>query len=167
MEYKIKHLDQSRAIQVENHAYHMHDKPLSSVLNWIKKDEYASLHFDNKSYRIALVKMDLDNKTVKLRVNGRVMDFQIADPMDQLLTNLGFDKLMTKSVSEVKSPMPGLVLKVLCEAGQTVTKGEPLLVLEAMKMENVIKSPVDATIKSIEVTEKSAIDKNAVMIRFV
>lgn len=166
MEFKIKHQQEEVKIKAEKGEYSINDNSVSSLFKWIKKDEYAVLHYKNQSFKIALVKLDSENKQVKLRVNGQLMDFQISDPMDQLLKNLGMDKLLNKTVSEIKSPMPGLVLTIMCEPGQSVRKGDPLLVLEAMKMENVIKSPVDATIKSIEVAEKTAIEKNTVMIKF-
>ena len=62
--------------------------------------------------------------------------------------------------------MPGLVLNVLVNIGQTVQKDEPLLVLEAMKMENVIKSPVDGEIESISIKSGDKVDKNQVLIKF-
>lgn len=55
--------------------------------------------------------------------------------------------------------MPGLVLKLIAEVGQEIKLGEPLLILEAMKMENVIKSPGDGTVKAIHVTKGLAVEK--------
>ena len=49
----------------------------------------------------------------------------------------------------LESPMPGVVTRVMVAAGDTVSKGQPLLALEAMKMEHVIRAPRDGTIKSI------------------
>jgi biotin carboxyl carrier protein len=62
--------------------------------------------------------------------------------------------------------MPGMVLSVSVAEGQQVQKGDPLLVLEAMKMENVIKSPGEGTVKSIAVKAGAAVEKNALLIRF-
>jgi len=69
-------------------------------------------------------------------------------------------------VNEVKAPMPGLLLNVMVKPGNQVFKGDNLLVLEAMKMENMIKSPTDGVVKSIEVEKSSAVDKNQVLIKF-
>lgn len=74
---------------------------------------------------------------------------------------------LTKKVNHLKSPMPGLVLKVIAKVGDLVKQGEPLLVLEAMKMENVFKAPSDVVIKSIDVTEKQAVEKGELLISFV
>ena len=62
--------------------------------------------------------------------------------------------------------MPGLVLKVLVSPGQEIAKGDGLFVLEAMKMENIIKSPVAAVVQSIEVETGGVVEKNQVLVRF-
>lgn len=64
----------------------------------------------------------------------------------------------------VKAPMPGLVLRVEVAEGQSVTAGEGLVVLEAMKMENEIKSPVTGEVTAIHVDGGQAVDKGMVMV---
>jgi len=64
----------------------------------------------------------------------------------------------------VKAPMPGLVVKILTSPGAEVEKGDPLVVVEAMKMENEIGSPVKGVIKEIKVEEKQAVEKGEIMI---
>lgn len=60
----------------------------------------------------------------------------------------------------IKAPMPGLVLKTAIEPGANISKGDTLIIIEAMKMENVIKSPFDGTVKEIFVEAGQAVDKN-------
>ncbi len=62
--------------------------------------------------------------------------------------------------------MPGLVLDLRVNEGESVKKGDPILVLEAMKMENIIKSPIDGTIKKINVKKGLAVEKNQVLVHF-
>jgi biotin carboxyl carrier protein len=62
--------------------------------------------------------------------------------------------------------MPGMVLNVLVNEGQTVKKGDALLVLEAMKMENILKSPAEGTIKKITAVKGTAVEKNQILIQF-
>jgi biotin carboxyl carrier protein len=62
--------------------------------------------------------------------------------------------------------MPGLVLSVLVSAGQEVKKGDKLLVLEAMKMENIIKAGGDGVVAQIMVNQGQAVDKNQTLIEF-
>ena len=60
--------------------------------------------------------------------------------------------------------MPGKVVKITVEEGQTVKKGETVLILEAMKMENEIKSGIDGTVKAIHVSEGDALEENVLML---
>jgi biotin carboxyl carrier protein len=60
--------------------------------------------------------------------------------------------------------MPGMVLSVLVKENDEIKKGDPLLVLEAMKMENILKANGTATVKSIKVDERTAVEKGAVLI---
>ena len=62
--------------------------------------------------------------------------------------------------------MPGKIVKIMKKVGDQVTKGETVLILEAMKMENIIKAPADVVIKSIKVKSGDKVEKNQVMIVF-
>ena len=77
------------------------------------------------------------------------------------------DNLAAAKVNEIKAPMPGLVLDIRVAEGDEVKKGDSILVLEAMKMENIIKSPTDGIIKKINVKKGIAVEKNQVLIHFV
>ena len=79
---------------------------------------------------------------------------------------MGFETGTTKKVNEIKAPMPGLILDINVEIGQEVKEDDPLLILEAMKMENALTSPRDGVIKSISVTKGDAVDKNQLLIEF-
>ena len=91
---------------------------------------------------------------------------KMTDQFDELLHQLGMDNLNTATISEIKAPMPGLVLRILASVGQEVQKGGNLLVLEAMKMENIIKAPADVIIKSVKVNPGDKVEKNQVMMIF-
>ena len=63
----------------------------------------------------------------------------------------------------VTAPMPGNILKVNVQNGQAVKKGDVLMVLEAMKMENEIMAPCDGTIASVNVTKGSTVETGATL----
>ncbi len=119
---------------------------------------------DGKSYNAVIENVDRAAKQLKIKINGNNYELAIKEPIDQLLQKMGLNIASTKKVEAIKAPMPGLVLKVLVTEGQQIKKGDPVLILEAMKMENVFKAPADATVKAIKVAERKAVEKGEVLI---
>jgi len=126
---------------------------------------YHLIH-ENQSYTLELVSFQKEDKICLVKVNNSEYTVALEDRFDSLLHQLGMDNMNSQKVNELKAPMPGLVLDILVEVGTTVAKGDGLLILEAMKMENIIKSPTDGVIKSIEVEKTNAVEKNQVLIKF-
>ncbi len=70
------------------------------------------------------------------------------------------------AVRDVRAPMPGLVLEVKVEPGQEVRKGQALVVIEAMKMENIIKAIADSTVSKVAVEKGASVERNDLLIEF-
>jgi len=79
---------------------------------------------------------------------------------------MGYAVRSTKTVDSIKAPMPGIIIDLKVEKGQTVKEGDTLLILEAMKMENAIVCPKDTTIKEIYTSVGETVDKNKLLIDF-
>ena len=124
------------------------------------------LQTNNQTIQVRCLSVDRLAKTVTILYNNHKYTAKITEPMDELLKSMGLENAMVPKISEVKAPMPGLVLDVLVSVGQTVEMGEKIITLEAMKMENAIKSPTAGTVASVHVTKGQAVDKNFVLIRF-
>ena len=136
----------------------------ADILNTGNREYHLLLK--NKSYNILLIKADYDEKKLIVKVNGKKYTLDVKDKYDELLHNLGLDNIAAKKINDVKAPMPGMVLNILVGEGQQVKKGDSLLVLEAMKMENVLKSPTDGTIKKVVALKGTAVEKNQLLIQF-
>ena len=131
----------------------------------LNKDS-VNILYNNKSYNVEVVELNTLEKLAVVKVNGNVYSLSIKDQFDQLLTQLGMDNLAASKILQVKAPMPGLVLSVLIKEGDKVKKGDNLLVLEAMKMENMIKSPTDGIVKKVEIKQSDKVEKNQLLISF-
>ncbi|MBI3141538.1 MAG: biotin/lipoyl-binding protein [Bacteroidetes bacterium] len=103
-------------------------------------------------------------KHFTLKVKGGRYDVALKDRYDMLLEQLGMDKAMGSGQLDIKAPMPGLVLEIMVEPGIKVEKGTALLVLEAMKMENVLKAPGPGTVKEVRVKTRQAVEKGTVLL---
>ena len=121
---------------------------------------------DNKSYNVEIVNHNIAEKTLQIKVNNTLYSLTVKDKYDALLHELGLDKAMSKKVSNIKAPMPGMVLNILVEEGQDIKKGDALIILEAMKMENILKSPADGKVKKVAVKKGVAVEKGQVLIEF-
>ncbi|MBW4890528.1 acetyl-CoA carboxylase biotin carboxyl carrier protein subunit [Mucilaginibacter sp. HMF5004] len=119
-----------------------------------------------KSYNAEVVSFNREEKTAEIKVNGNTYHVKAKDQFDALLDQLGLSNLNANKVSDIKAPMPGLVLKVLVNEGDEVKKGDSLFVLEAMKMENIIKAPADAVVKTIKIKPTDKVEKGQLLILF-
>lgn len=119
---------------------------------------------DHRSFNVEIL-ADVEGKR-QIKVNDTIYETETINKFDELLKSLGMEKGGAGIVNELKAPMPGLVLDIDVKPGDQLQKGDRILVLEAMKMENVIKAPADVTIASIEVEKGKTVDKNQVMVRF-
>ncbi len=123
--------------------------------------------FGSHGYRVELLETDKEAKTIILLVNGQKKIVQLSDKYDELLKQMGMGNAAAAKANQVKAPMPGLVLRLMVENGQAIAKGDSLLILEAMKMENVLKAPAAGVIKLVKVAEKDKVEKNQVLIELV
>ena len=119
-----------------------------------------------KSYNAEVVSFNAAEKTAEIKVNNNIYTVSAKDQYDVLLDKLGLSSLNSAKVSEVKAPMPGLVLKIMVAEGDAVKKGDNLFVLEAMKMENIIKSPADVVVKTVKIKPGDKVEKGQVLLQF-
>ena len=131
----------------------------------IEKSKFHILN-DSKPYQVEIISTDFIAKKYTVKVNNNTYEVAISNPLDELIKSMGIERGKTKVVNAIKAPMPGLILEISVEVGQSVKENDPLLILEAMKMENSFLSPRDGIIKSIAVVKGNAVDKGQLLIEF-
>ncbi|MEK6629049.1 MAG: biotin/lipoyl-containing protein [Bdellovibrionota bacterium] len=125
-------------------------------------EEYVSFLFEGKSYLIDVLGQDTEY-TVFTRNSFRTIKI-FNDEMllhESLKKGGGFG-----SDAELKAGMPGKIIEIFVKAGDSVKAGKPLLIMEAMKMENEMRTADDVKIKEICVKQGDAVESGAVLIKF-
>jgi biotin carboxyl carrier protein len=140
-------------------------KTLSWDLINISKDHFHIL-YKNKTYRAEVVKRDLETKIFTIKLNGKTHSVKLKDKFDLLLEKMGIADAGAAKLNHIKAPMPGLIIDLKVKAGDTVKAGDALLILEAMKMENILKSPGDGVVKNVKVKKGDSVEKSQVLVEF-
>jgi 3-methylcrotonyl-CoA carboxylase alpha subunit len=104
--------------------------------------------------------MRLKSGEIAVMQNGETWNLQLHDPFLAA-------EAAGAATDRISSPMPGKIVQVLVGAGDSVKQGQPLAVLEAMKMEHTLKAAADAVVESVEVGTGEQVSEGAVVMRFV
>lgn len=123
------------------------------------QESIYSLIIDHQSYEVDID--EVDNDIYSVMVKDDHFDVQLVDEKKKKLA----EKLGAKASGrqEIKSPMAGNIWKLLKNQGDLVKEGEVLIILEAMKMENEIRSPIDGLVTSMSAVEGTAVSAGALL----
>ena len=122
---------------------------------------------NNKAYNVEIQSVDYPKKVFTYKINGTIYTAKINDKYDRLIDQLGMKASSLQVIGNIKAPMPGMVLEVAVEVGQTIAKGDKVLILEAMKMENVIKATGEGVVKAIHISKGTAVEKGQLLIEMM
>jgi biotin carboxyl carrier protein len=134
-------------------------------VNFLPMDESLySVLMQHTSHEVVIEER---NGEYDVLMRGRLYTGQVLDERAQLLASrrggLGAE---TGEIS-LKAPMPGLIVAVPVEEGQTVTKGQTIVVLESMKMQNELKAPRDGTVQRISVQAGQSVEQNKILMTII
>ena len=119
---------------------------------------------ENHSFKAEIITSDFLKKNYTVKINSNIYEIDISNELDLLIEEMGLSLGSAQIINEIKAPMPGLILDVLVQVGDTVKEGDYLLVLEAMKMENTLTALGDGVVKSVSVTKGEKVEKNQMLI---
>ncbi|EDM45180.1 pyruvate carboxylase [unidentified eubacterium SCB49] len=119
---------------------------------------------DNQAYKVALISENFLDKSLTLSVNGNLYDLKIDDAYDMMVSKMGLLEKTESKSTNIKAPMPGIIVDILVKPGDSIEDNTPLFILSAMKMENTILSDGKGVVKSIEVNINDAVDKGQLII---
>ena len=146
----------SSTVQLNGKDVEFHHRQLS--------DHSHLIIYNNKTYNILVRE---NSEGIRLfYLDGSLVLVDVKDDLQLMLDRMGLSSSNELTQGPLKAPMPGLILDILVEDGNAVKKGDPMIILEAMKMENVIKAQTDSTVDQVLVGKSDSVEKNQPLITF-
>lgn len=156
MNFEVKLGEEKIELEISDSTFSIEDT--SGIYEFTKDNGRYFLRLGTKLYKIDNVSREASNITFS--IDGNWHTVSVKDEQELLLDRLGFKTGVEVAEGSLKAPMPGKILDILVKEGDLVTKEQPLVILEAMKMENELKSPIDGKVVSIAVESGQSLEKN-------
>ena len=153
-EYEIEWNEEGEVL-VNGEPYHISVIVLGS-------GDLISMIFNNRSFEAVVNSPERDNWEILM--NGENYDIVVKDERAYRLARARGELEGDTGMVPTKSPMPGVIVNVLVEEGQMISKGETLVILESMKMENELKATRDGLVHEVKVTAGATVEKDAVLV---
>lgn len=145
------------------HTIGLDNKDSNIRIEHLEKGVYQ-IDSAGKSTFIEVLEIDLETKMMRIRHQHTVYDLEFKNELDLVLDQMGIKRSTDKVNTDIKAPMPGKVIEIIVKEGDSVLKGDAILILEAMKMENVLKAESDCVIKKVRVSSTENVEKNQILI---
>jgi biotin carboxyl carrier protein len=136
-----------------------------AAIRWIDH-RFFTLDFEGEEYHGEVISDLSEAQQLVLKINHRVFHIRKKHALDELIHQLGMDKPKVRKIKSFNAPMPGRIINVLVAVGEEVDAGTPLISLEAMKMENTLKSSGIGKVKAIHVAAGAVVEKGAALFEF-
>lgn len=170
-EAKTKKSTKLIALSTTNKAYEF-KKPLEKKIKYQGKEVDIRLHEDpkgfsyivwkNKKYMLDVIEKKQNRYTIL--VNGVWHSFSVETPISLKRKRYLAQQADASSTVSIEAPMPGKIIDIMVEEGVEVKEGEPIIILEAMKMQNEINSHITGIVKSVSVKKNETVMKDDVLI---
>ncbi|MDX1617671.1 MAG: biotin/lipoyl-containing protein [Balneolaceae bacterium] len=162
MKFETSSGDTTRELTFEPDEHRVQVDGESYEYAFEEKNGRHLLRIGTKLYRIDNV--SYTKHTVEFTLNGSWCSVEVKDEQDLLLDRLGFKTAADIGEGQLNAPMPGKILEVIVAEGDVVELGDPVAILEAMKMENELKAPIKGVISTVAVSAGDSVDKNALIL---
>ena len=133
-------------------------------LRKVSEPSLYSLIVDDESYEVFVEERDPTGTVLAVLIGGEQYRLRVQDEWVRDLSRIQKKSHAPEGRLTIKAPMPGVVLGVEVAVGDAVQRGQALIVLGAMKMENQIKSPRDGTVESIECQSGQTVEQGRALV---
>jgi len=167
MKYVVQILDREVTLDINGSSLVLDEQSVDFNITLLAKTpQSATYHVlvENLSYVLTIEPQE--GNTVIVTLNGRRNEVAVKDETALLLERFGMAEAEAGGQNDLRAPMPGLVRSILVEVGQSVSKDDGVVVLEAMKMENELKARADGIVAAIHVEQGQPVGKTDLLISF-
>ncbi len=165
MEYQATVQEKKISVEETSEGWKINDAIQDWDIQPIDERRFHLIH-NQQGFTAEIISVNKEEKSVALKINNQQLSVQLNDRFDLLLNQMGMNATGSGKLNDLKAPMPGMVVNILVAEGATVQKGDGLLILEAMKMENVIKASGNGIVKAIKVQAGTKVEKGELLIQF-
>jgi biotin carboxyl carrier protein len=127
----------------------------------IDQTKAFSLLLDHDSYEVMVSEQEGEYHVL---LGGHLFHVRVEDERARRLAQAARSFAPASGEIQIKAPMPGMVVAVPVKEGQIVKKGDVLVVLESMKMENELKAPCDGTVSGVRVQSRQSVEQNQLLV---
>jgi pyruvate carboxylase subunit B len=164
MKYFVKIGQRELEVELGPHGILVEGEPVSADLVEMDGTDVHSLLLGAESHRVLASRNGAEEWNLHLR--GHHLQAQVVDERTRAIRAMAGSPEGAKGPKALRAPMPGLVVKLEAEVGEEVHPGQGLVIVEAMKMENELKSEGEGRIARILVEPGQAVEKDQVLVEF-
>ena len=164
MRYIVQLDDQRKTVSIEPEGVRYEDEaPVRAELSDIEGSPVRMVKLGTQVYRVVTEKRQ-GRGTYTLWVDGHRFETEALDERTRSIRDLSAASAGPAGPAPIIAPMPGLIVRVNVSVGDRVETGQGIVVMEAMKMENELRATAAGTVKSVEVTPGTAVEKGALLV---
>ncbi len=165
MLYSVTIGDRTFEVDLGGDTPRVDGQPIEAELARVPNTPVRHLLADGRSFGL-VAKSGASRGAWELHLDGHRFEVEVIDERTRAIRQMTGGGAGAQGPKPVRAPMPGLVVRVAVEPGQSVSAGQGVVIVEAMKMENELKAEAAGVVARIHVQEGQAVDKGAVLVEF-
>jgi len=146
---------------LNDHQVQLNGKTYEVYFEEISSESIYSLIVDGNAYEILISE---EENEWNILIRGTLYSAEVIDEREKRLRDASGELALSSGEYTLQAPMPGLVVKVAVKEGKKVKKGDVLVILESMKMQNELKSPHKGTITEVNIKKGDRVEKREAMV---
>ncbi len=154
---------QERVVELTDEGVRLDGRPVHAELARLPSGHEGHVRLGDRGYSFSARRAD---DGWEIQIAGRHIVVQVEDERTRAIRELAGEAAGPVAAHDLRAPMPGLVVRVLVQPGQTVEEGTGLVIVEAMKMENELTATAPGRVAKVEVAEGDTVNQSDLLVTF-